>query len=112
MSTETKHTPGLLQTKKSRWPKDGEYDYALIDATGHVIGEAFGRVGTHDLRPAQANAERLAMCWNTHDALIAVLDAAGAVLTDLCANGGQCDWTVVHPLSEAVKAARALTRDH
>mgnify|MGYP001563716785 CR=1 FL=1 len=58
--TRTQHTPGPLTI---HGPSDGKMrglddggDYAILDADGHIIGEAIRRVGPNEYAAAEANA--------------------------------------------------------
>jgi hypothetical protein len=59
-ATSSKHTAGVASVRRSKWPSDGEYDYAVSCEGAPVVAEAFGRAADGSLLPAEANAELIA----------------------------------------------------
>jgi len=54
----SEHTPGPLSIKRADWADNvNGYDYAIIDAQGKIIGEAFEVVGANEKRPCFENAK-------------------------------------------------------
>jgi hypothetical protein len=59
-ATSSKHTAGVASVRRSKWPSDGEYDYAISCEGAPVVAEAFGRASDGSLLPAEANARLIA----------------------------------------------------
>lgn len=77
-------------------PIDSGGDYAIVDADGHVIGEAIHRVGRHNFRPAKANAK----LWAKAPEMVAVLkELVGKADSWACSRRSLC---------AALKGAREL----
>ena len=103
--SKTGHTPGKLEVREPMGiaAHGREQDRLIVtrDATGALvhIAETF-QYQNHHTNAADgtspANAERLAMCWNTHDALLGVVER-------FLASDDRDD-----ALSEAARAAIAL----
>src|SRR5687768_7088413 len=74
-------TPGPFRAAQAKYPVDGAYDWAILDAENRIIGEAFGRVGKEALRDAEANGRLFADAW-TNAARVAELEACLRVLLD------------------------------
>jgi hypothetical protein len=67
MPDQPKHTPGTMFIKRAGHPVDGAFDCGLcihFHGRDYVVAETFGRVDVNELTPAEANARRLAACWN------------------------------------------------
>lgn len=70
-------TAGPWTIRRSKYPTDGEYDYAIeatIDGEKFVIAEAFGRVATNVRTPAEANAAYIVQACNGFPALVEALE--------------------------------------
>lgn len=63
-TTKATHTPGPLTVEKLYLIADGKGIVADLDAS------------QFDDNESKANAARLALCWNTHDELVAALRGA------------------------------------
>ena len=62
--SESKHTPGLMKVDADL---GNDQIHIIIDRT------AVARVMVKSDGEGLANAARLALCWNTHDALVAIV---------------------------------------
>lgn len=96
--SDTKHTPGRLSTRHGlsasdpRWILENDESFVAVTTGGNN----------------EANAKRLALCWNSHDDLLEALQ--NLVEADLHADGEGL-WNIADSDTEdgesAVKAARA-----
>ena len=66
-----KHTPGKLHTR-ARLAVSGSM---LCSDAGIIGAEVHGISAGMDKESSAANADRLALCWNSHDALLAACKA-------------------------------------
>lgn len=70
-----KHTPGLLSVKRGQF---GSSVFVIYGADGFPIAQTVSNSSPEGMERArrgehEENARRLALCWNTHDALLAAL---------------------------------------
>lgn len=78
---DTQHTPGPCTVRgpspAAHIPvqRDPGGDYAIVDAKGKIIGEAYAQVGKNDFAPAAANARLWATACNCHDDLLAACES-------------------------------------
>jgi hypothetical protein len=82
MESHTKtasHTPGPWATHRSRFPVDGQTDYAIV-AGQQVIAEAFGRSDRNVYPPAEANARLIAAAPDLLAALEGIASLRGKTL--------------------------------
>lgn len=75
------YTPGPWESRKAKFPVDGEYDFAIgatVDGKRECIAEAFGRCSTTAFPPAEANARLIAAAPDLLEALEAWRNAQQA----------------------------------
>jgi hypothetical protein len=68
-SAIARHTPGPWNIKRAEIRVDGEYDYAIYDASQQVIAETFGRSSASVFPPAEANAHLIAAAPELYEVL-------------------------------------------
>ena len=94
-----KHTPWKLSVLAAQrgfilTAKGGMYDVAVVR-----------NIGNED---NAANAARLALCWNTHDQLLAALEeavASGMVPVSSAAEGGASAYSRIVRAADQIRAA-------
>lgn len=84
------HTPGPYTVTRSKYPQDGEYDFAVsaqIDGKLYCLAEVFGRVAP-DIRP---NAEALATLFAAAPEMLDALKGLTHGLPELLKSIGYTD---------------------
>ncbi len=85
MAEQSKHTPGPL-TVRGPSPGGGSMDdggdYAILNERGHIVGEAYRKVGRNNFGVTfEADAEANARLWAAAPDLLAVCEALVSDLT-------------------------------
>ena len=62
----SKHTPAPWEKARSKFPTDGEYDFAISAKGVPVLAEVFGRSSDGGHPPAEANADYIVTAVNSH----------------------------------------------
>lgn len=87
--TEAKHTPGRMVVRRTGYTGRASAKYVI---TPEDNSRAIAHIKHSTVSPVDANAARLALCWNTHDSLVEALqdmllwlDDGNRILSDSCA---------------------------